>query len=227
MKKSLSFILIAMLSFAGCNKKNKEAQAPAPGSDMNAPMPPEPAMSADATPVPAEMAPEAAMSADATPTQDATPAAGNAPHLEVPPDAVVVETPIWHKTFTLEGKKYFLLDSSMIKETRDIKGYAAPLQIWAIFDESGTLARVKIASHKETPEFIERVEKEWLPKFSGLAKDKLILGAGGIDALSEATLSTDAIRKTVDALRALAFTQLLKLPIPQANPAPAKTGEIK
>lgn len=219
--KKISLLLLVSLMLFSC-QKNKEGDTNTPkadpAADMNAPMPPEPAMTTDATPAAGDMAPEPAMTADATPA----PAAAAAP-LEIPPDAVVVEKPIWHKTFTLDKKKYFVLDSSMLKETKDIKGYGAPLQILAFFEEDGTLARVKIASHKETPEFIERVEKEWLPKFNGLAKDKIILGAGGIDALSEATLSTDAIRKTVDALRTLAFTQLLQLPVP----TPPKAAEVK
>lgn len=221
-KKLLLCIIMlnsSLVIFFGCNKnKNKETETPM--VDMKAPTSPEPAMATTNTPV-VEMnatpSPEPAMAVNDTPTKDPVPAVV---HIDLPPDAVTVEKPFVHQTFTLNGQKYVAVDSSTLNETKNIKGYEAPLQILAFFEENGTLARVKIASHKETPEFIERIEKEWLPKLAGWPKDKVLVGPGGIDALSEATLSTDAIRKTVDILRKVVFTQLFQIPVPSA---PAKT----
>lgn len=215
-KKLLLFVILlnsSLVIFFGCNKnKNKEPETPV--VDMKAPTVPEPAMATTNTPVVnmnALPASEPTMAVNDTPPKDPVPSVVN---LDLPPDAVTVEKPFVHKTFTLNGKKYVVLDSSTFNETKNMKGYEAPLQILAFFEENGTLARVKIASHKETPEFIERIEKEWLPKLAGWPKDKVLLGPGGIDALSEATLSTDAIRKTVDILRKIAFTQLFQFPVP-------------
>ena len=213
MKNTLVIIISSML-FLACSQKKNDAPAPAPGTDMTAPaMAPEPAMNPE--PV---MAPEPAMNPEPKP---ADPAATPGTPIDLPPDATVVEAPLWHQTFTLEGKKYVALNSTKYKETKDIKGYTAPLTIVAIFDEAGSIVRVKVVAHKETPEFMERIEKEWLPKFVDVKKDKLILGEGGIDALSEATVSTDAIRKTVDEMRKLAFVQILKLELPAAPAAAA------
>ena len=211
--KNTLIILSSSLLLLACSQKKDNTPAPAPGTDMTAPaMATEPAMT-----------PEPAMAVDPKAVDPAAPAK----LMEVPADATVVEAPLWHQTFTVEGKKYIALNSSKYKESKDLKGYTAPIELVAIFDEAGSIVRVKVVTHKETPEFMERIEKEWLPKFADLKKDKVIVGQGGIDALSEATVSTTAMTKTIDELRKLAFTQILKIELPAAPattdmaPAPA------
>ncbi|PKN24799.1 MAG: hypothetical protein CVU65_10720 [Deltaproteobacteria bacterium HGW-Deltaproteobacteria-22] len=203
-----------MTFLLACSQKKDNTPAPGPGPDMTPPaMQPEPEMA----PEPA-MTPEPAMAPD---PKTATPPVAPGALLEIPPDATVVETPLWHQTFTLEGKKYIALNSSRYKESKDLKGYTAPIELAAIFDEAGTIVRVMVVTHKETPEFMERIVKEWLPKLADLKKDKPIVGEGGIDALSEATVSTTAMTKTIDEMRKLAFTQILKIELPATPATPA------
>jgi len=217
MKKILVILLSSSILLACSQKKDN---TPAPSPDMSPPaMQPEPEMA----PEPA-MTPEPAMAPD---PKTATPPVAPGALLEIPPDATVVETPLWHQTFTLEGKKYIALNSSKYKESKDLKGYTAPIELAAIFDEAGTIVRVMVVTHKETPEFMERIVKEWLPKLADLKKDKLIVGEGGIDALSEATVSTTAMTKTIDEMRKLAFTQILKIELPAAPEAPAAPADMK
>ncbi len=138
------------------------------------------------------------------------PVAASPGKIEVPENAKTVDQPFWHQRFSLEGKDYIVLNSFKHEKTKDIKGYEAPIETQVILDNAGNIVSVKILSHKETDSFIERIEKEWIGKFDNHPHDKPILGEGGIDALSEATLSADALRKAVDILRGEALGHLLK-----------------
>ncbi|MDA3863247.1 MAG: FMN-binding protein, partial [Deltaproteobacteria bacterium] len=107
-----------------------------------------------------------------------------------------------HKKIKNNKKVLYQLDSFDFEKAQ-FKGYAAPIRLQVVFDEKGKIMQVGIKDHKETKSFIDRVEKVWLPQLSGLDPDKKILGKEGIDALTECTKSTEAIKKSVDTLRNL------------------------
>ncbi|MBU1238836.1 FMN-binding protein [Myxococcota bacterium] len=123
----------------------------------------------------------------------------------VPADAVEVKTPIVHKTFTLNKEPMIAMESLTMEAAKKLRGYnkKVPLGITVVFKKNGDIHKIEISSHSETPDFITRIEKEWIPKFNDLLHTKPIVGPKGkaIDALSEATMSTDAILKTVDLMR--------------------------
>ena len=59
----------------------------------------------------------------------------------------------------------------------------------------GKIQDVKILENKETPGYLEEVEREMLPKFRGIGLDKI----SGVDAVSGATFTSRALRKNVEA----------------------------
>ncbi|MGM0598102.1 MAG: FMN-binding protein [Myxococcota bacterium] len=113
-----------------------------------------------------------------------------------------ITKPVLHKK-TKDNKKVFYQLDSFDFERAKVKGYAAPIRLQVVFDKKGKIIQVEIKDHKETKSFIKRIEKEWLSELSGLEPNRKILGKDGIDALTECTKSTEAIKKSVDTLRNL------------------------
>jgi Na+-translocating ferredoxin:NAD+ oxidoreductase RnfG subunit len=131
-------------------------------------------------------------------------------------DIKIAEKPIYHKLLKVKGKDYIALNSLKVEGGNKILGYhkTIPLEIVAIFDKKGKIYRVLIGSNKETPSFIDEINQTWISKFNNLKIQKPIIGKKGkrIDALTENTMSTEAIKKSVDLLRKEFIKNFIKQP---------------
>jgi len=75
----------------------------------------------------------------------------------------------------------------------DIRGYngRVPAEVTI---KDGVIQDVKILENKETPSYLERVEREMLPKFRGINLSEI----SSIDAVSGATFTSRALSKNVE-----------------------------
>ncbi len=99
-----------------------------------------------------------------------------------------VQTPVVHKTLTVGKEELIALDSLTLPGGKRVFGFnkKIPVGVTVLFKKSGEIYRVFITSHKETPDWITRMDKEFLQKFNGLKPTDPITKRGkqGIDALS-------------------------------------------
>lgn len=77
---------------------------------------------------------------------------------------------------------------------KDIRGYngRVPAEVTI---KDGVIQDVKILENKETPSYLERVEREMLPKFRGINLSEI----SSVDAVSGATFTSRALRKNLEA----------------------------
>ena len=77
---------------------------------------------------------------------------------------------------------------------KDIRGYngRVPAEVTI---KDGVIQDVKILDNKETPSYLERVEREMLPKFRGINLSEI----PSIDAVSGATFTSRALSKNLEA----------------------------
>ena len=75
----------------------------------------------------------------------------------------------------------------------DIRGYngRVPAEVTI---KDGVIQDVKILENKETPSYLERVEREMLPKFRGINLSEI----PSVDAVSGATFTSRALSKNVE-----------------------------
>jgi electron transport complex protein RnfG len=77
---------------------------------------------------------------------------------------------------------------------KDIRGYngRVPAEVTI---KDGVIQDVKILENKETPSYLEKVEREVLPKFRGINLSEI----PSIEAVSGATFTSRALRKNLEA----------------------------
>lgn len=121
----------------------------------------------------------------------------------IPAGTVATDKPVKHYQFKIKDKMVLALSSKDFQELKDIKGYTSRFDVQVAFDDKGNIVAAGFGDNKETPEFMDRVKKEWLPKVQSIKKGTPIIGKGGIDALSEATVTSEAILKYINALRTI------------------------
>ncbi|MBN2723305.1 MAG: FMN-binding protein [Deltaproteobacteria bacterium] len=115
----------------------------------------------------------------------------------------VNDKPVKHYKIKLSGKDAVVLISTSFPELNSIKGYTGSFEVQGAFDKDGNLIAAGFGKNAETPEFMERIKKEWLGKLENTSVKKPLTGKGSLDALSEATISTMAIKNSLDAMRKL------------------------
>jgi hypothetical protein len=99
----------------------------------------------------------------------------------------------------------------------DIHGYGGPLNLWVRFDRRGTLEQVVLRDHHETPAYIRGLG-DWLQLFEGHPYDRPFGGPRGVDTLSGATVTCEAIQAILTRARARAGRELLGLTGPAGPP---------
>ncbi|MBU1220742.1 FMN-binding protein [Myxococcota bacterium] len=196
MRKIIIFSL-SMFMIVSCSKKKDDAPVP-PAKEtkvnkqpdkevvMLAPKKIEPEKKPDAKPVEKTPKKEVFIKADI-----------------IPASTVATDKPVKHYQFKIKEKTVLALSSKDFPELKDIKGYTSRFDVQVAFDEKGNIVAAGFGDNKETPEFMDRVKKEWLAKVQNIKKGTPIIGKGGIDALSEATVTTEAILKYINALRTI------------------------
>ena len=74
----------------------------------------------------------------------------------------------------------------------EIKAYGGRLPLNVTFKDD-VIKKVEILENKETPDYLERVEREMLPKFTDLP----ITEIDNIDGVSGATFTSKALRRNI------------------------------
>lgn len=97
----------------------------------------------------------------------------------------------------------------------DVRGYGGPVELIIRMKSDGTILETQLGRHKETPSYIREVPR-WLKKFQNHPPGKPILGQKGVDSVSGATVTTDAIKQIVAKSRTAAMNKLLDLEGPAA-----------
>ena len=92
----------------------------------------------------------------------------------------------------------------------DIHGYSGPINLWVRFDTRGTLEQVTLRGHSETPSYVSGIP-HWLGILEGHRYHRPFAGKGGVDVLSGATVTCDAILRILGRARARAGSDLLGL----------------
>ncbi|MGM0595815.1 MAG: 4Fe-4S binding protein [Myxococcota bacterium] len=126
------------------------------------------------------------------------------------PTGKMFEKPFPHYVIKENNKTLYKINSFDLDSTRNIKGYAAPIELVLTFDQKGIIRDAKIKSNQETPSYIKKMEN-YLLKYKGLKPDKNIYGKDGIDTVSGATSSSKAIRKTIFKIRKRFCSDILKI----------------
>ncbi|MDP2167301.1 MAG: 4Fe-4S binding protein [Thermodesulfovibrionales bacterium] len=82
--------------------------------------------------------------------------------------------------------------------TPSIRGYAGPVKTLISLSPDGRIHGIRILEHKETPNFVHRMETpEFLRQFLGKSINDPFEVDKDIDAISRATVSVEALSKTV------------------------------
>jgi NosR/NirI family nitrous oxide reductase transcriptional regulator len=104
-------------------------------------------------------------------------------------------------------------------------GYGGPLKVAAAVEPAGNIIGISIASHKETPSFMERVLRtDFMAQFLGKSYADSYLLDEDVDNVTGATYTARAIAdSTLQASRAVASHQL-GLEVPEIPPPPIKFG---
>ena len=94
------------------------------------------------------------------------------------------------KNMTKNADNSFTINT--IELGKDIRGYAGALPV-SVTIKGDEIQSVKILQNQETPSYLERVEIQMLPKFSGINIHQI----NTIDAVSGATYTSKALTKNV------------------------------
>lgn len=91
-----------------------------------------------------------------------------------------------------------------------IRGYAGPIKMLVVMDREGFIRGVRIIEHRETKNYVHFMESaEYLAKLSGKHVGEPFEQGRDIDAISRATVSVDALAKSLREASRLAASGLL------------------
>jgi len=98
----------------------------------------------------------------------------------------------------------------------EIRGYAGPIKIMVGMDTHGTLIKIHILSHSETPAYVSTLG-QFIEQFHSLdIKNTFHLGKD-IDGMTRATVSSEAIVRAVEKSMKIVAVKILYLHVPKVN----------
>ena len=78
------------------------------------------------------------------------------------------------------------------------QGWGGPLQVATIFDSGGTLKKIVVLDHKETPSFFQKLQRHhFFDQFSGKRVSDPFVPGKDIDTITQATVTSKAITDAV------------------------------
>ena len=96
----------------------------------------------------------------------------------------------------------------------EIRGYAGPIKVMAAMNLDGGITALYVISHSETPSYVFTLD-EFISQFMRLdIKSDFQLGKG-IDGISRATMTSEAIARSVERGLKTAAREVLQLEVPQ------------
>ncbi|MFA4828478.1 MAG: 4Fe-4S binding protein [Thermodesulfovibrionales bacterium] len=95
-----------------------------------------------------------------------------------------------------------------------IRGYAGPIKILLALNPDGKIAGIKILDHKETKNYVHYMEsQEYLRHFIGKSINDSFELDKDIDGISRATVSVEAMAKTIKESSRIVASDVLKIPV--------------
>ena len=105
------------------------------------------------------------------------------------------------------------------------RGYGGPIRLVVGLDASGKLAGASIIDHKETPAFFDKIKTgAYLKTLVGKNCTDHFTPGDDIDAVSSATVSLDALARSVRRAARRLASDALKLPVPSPPAEPVRFG---
>ncbi len=98
----------------------------------------------------------------------------------------------------------------------DVQGYGGPIELIIRMKNDGTIVEARLGRHSETPSYVREVP-EWLNKFADYPPERPMLGAEGVDAISGATVTTEAIKQILSRSRSKAMQDILNIQDPSLD----------
>ena len=108
-----------------------------------------------------------------------------------------LEKPFPHYVRTTDAGKPGGAAFGSMPLTGDIEGYGGPLHLLMAVSEAGRILGLRLMESRETPAYIEGIEG-WLGRFRGLDGTRPIRIGREIDALTGATVTSEAAARIVD-----------------------------
>jgi len=108
-----------------------------------------------------------------------------------------------------------------------IRGYAGLIKIMTGIDLNGTIVGLNIVSHSETPSYVFRLD-DFLHQFTGLHPQSTFKLGNGIDGISRATITSQAITQAVEQSLKQVARKILHINVAQEpeKKIPIPWGEI-
>ena len=95
-----------------------------------------------------------------------------------------------------------------------VRGYAGPIKILLALSPDGKIRGIKILEHKETKNYVHYMESpEYLQKFLGKSVNDPFEADKDVDAISRATVSVEAMAKTIKESSRTVAADVLKIPV--------------
>jgi len=98
--------------------------------------------------------------------------------------------------------------------TPSIRGYAGPIKLLLALSPDGRISGIKILEHKETKNYVHYMETpEYLQRFLGKSVNDPFETDRDVDAISRATVSVEAMAKTIKESSRIVASDVLKIPV--------------
>lgn len=111
------------------------------------------------------------------------------------------------------------------KLASEIRGYAGPIELIVRMGADGTIRSVRMGEHNETPSYISRIPS-WLNRFQGIKLFEPLIGPRSVDAVSSATVTSEAIKQILHISRQKAMEQVLKVASSRSSKGPSKVASL-
>jgi hypothetical protein len=106
------------------------------------------------------------------------------------PEYVAGKTPYWR--VRAGDRTLYAAESSRLAP--DVKGYGGGFDLLVVIDESATVERLVLLRHRETASYLDDL-KLFLASFNGLPADGRFRPGDDVDAMTRATVSSDAFAR--------------------------------
>ena len=98
--------------------------------------------------------------------------------------------------------------------TPSIRGYAGPIKLLLALSPDGRISGIKILEHKETKNYVHYMETpEYLQRFLGKSVNDPFETDKDVDGISRATVSVEAMAKTIKESSRIVASDVLKIPV--------------
>ncbi|MBM4387573.1 MAG: FMN-binding protein, partial [Deltaproteobacteria bacterium] len=129
------------------------------------------------------------------------------------------EAPFLHYSFDDEKSgKILEVALSSLAVAPDVKGFAGAINLLMKIDGDGIIKTVKLLSSKETPVYIKGIGK-WLKSFEGksVAEDFRFEEGGEIDAMTGATITSEAALRIIVRTKNAVAGEILRIPFKESR----------